>query len=76
MYWDLPSLPGIVLRESYEKFCLSVGLYRRIFELDYNSLDNLAEHCLFTHLERLCHMFSLSIKVNTKYKVSLMRERD
>ena len=43
-HWDLPSPPGIVLRHGYETFQLSVRLGRNIFELDYDSLEKLAEH--------------------------------
>ena len=53
-----------------------MGLGGNIFELDYDSLEKLAEHSWFKHLWRLCHMFSSSIIFNTKYKVPLMRQRD
>ena len=75
-HWDLPSPPGIVLRVSYETFRLSIGLGGNIFELDYDSLGKLAEPSWFKHLWHLCHLFSLPIIFNTKYKIHLMRKRD
>ena len=75
-HWDLPSPPGIVLRHCYETFRLSVGLGGDIFELDYDSLEKLAEHSWFKHLWLLCHMISSPIIFNTKYKIPQMRKKD
>ena len=75
-HWDLPFNSGIVLRHCYETFWISVGLRGNIFELDYDSLGQLAEHSWFKHRWRLCHMFLSPIIFNTKYEVPLMRQRD
>ena len=75
-HWDLPSPPGIVLIHCYETFQISVGLGWNIFELDFDSLEQLAEHSWFKHLWLLCHMFSSPIISNTKYKIPLIRQRN
>ena len=75
-HWDTPTNVGRMMRQAFETIQLSLGLGGNIFELDYDRLGALAEHCWFEHTWRLCHMFDVVIELNSSYNVPQIREKD